>query len=81
VAFTDTPGQRVLALDLGPGALLYPPGQPASLAEGLRRWAESGDLLRRAKIAAWEAAKRRWHWEHAQERGALLAAVAGALHE
>lgn len=79
VAFTDTPGQRTLALDLAEGAILYPPGDVAALAAGLLRWEAHRGLLLRAKAAAWEAARRRWHWEHPDERGALLCAVAGAL--
>lgn len=76
VVFTDTPGQRPLALDLGNAALLYQPGDVTALATGLKRWAENKELLSAAKVAAWESAKRRWHWQHAEERGALLRAVA-----
>lgn len=79
VAFTDTPGQRPLALDLGEGALCYPPGHSAALAAGLTRWATDPAALARAQAAAWDAARRRWHWEHPLERGALLAAVAEAV--
>ena len=79
VIFTDTPGQRPLALDLGNAALLYQPGDAETLAAGLKRWAESKELLGAAKMAAWESAKRRWHWQHAEERGALLQAVAGVV--
>jgi hypothetical protein len=79
VAFTDTPAQRTLALDLGEGAVLYPAGDPSALAAGLRRWDADRDLLRRAKQATWAAARRRWHWEHPEERGALLSAVTAAL--
>jgi len=81
VAFTDTPGQRPLALDMGSGALLYTAGDVARLAAGLKEWYEDKDQLKRAKVAAWEAARNRWHWEHAAERGALLAAVAGVIGE
>ena len=76
IVFTDTLGQRPLALDLREGALLYAPGDVKALASGLKRWADDKALLARAKAAAWEAAKRRWHWEHPCERGALLDAVA-----
>jgi glycosyltransferase involved in cell wall biosynthesis len=79
VAYTDTPGQHDLALDLGDGALLYEPGDVETLAAGLARWARDKTLLARAKAAAWAAGRRRWHWEHPAERGALLAAVSGAL--
>jgi glycosyltransferase involved in cell wall biosynthesis len=76
VVFTDTPGQRPLALDLGEGAILYQPGDIESLAQRLRLWAEDGEKLLCARRAAWEAARRRWHWEHPKERGTLLEVVA-----
>jgi glycosyltransferase involved in cell wall biosynthesis len=79
VAASATPGQVPLARDLGEGAFLYPPGDVAALAAGLRRWSEDRALLARARAAAWEAARRRWHWEHPLERGALLAAVERAI--
>ncbi len=77
VAFTSTPGQRALAADLGDGALVYEPGHPEELARGLRRWFDAPETLLEARRAAWSAARRRWHWEHDLERGALLSAVAG----
>ncbi len=79
VAFTDTLGQRALAHDLGEAAILYAPGDVAALARGLRRWADDKALLARAKGASWAAAQRRWHWEHAEQRGALLRVVANAV--
>jgi glycosyltransferase involved in cell wall biosynthesis len=79
VVFTDTPGQRQLALDMGEGAFLYLSGDVKALATGLKRWAHNKALLVRAKAAAWEAAKRRWHWQHPQERGRLVDAVSKAL--
>ena len=75
VVFTDTPGQRPLAMDVGEAALLYQPGDTVALAAGLKRWAENQELLRAARLAAWESAQRRWHWHHDEERGALLQAV------
>ena len=75
VVFTDTPGQRRLALDLGPGALLYQPGDLRVLASGLKAWAEDEASLLTARKAAWAAACRRWHWHHSEEEGALLRAV------
>jgi glycosyltransferase involved in cell wall biosynthesis len=78
VALTDTPGQRPLAADLGDGALVVPAGDVESLAAGLARWADDEYALASAKRAAWTAARRRWHWEHA-DRDALVAAVESAL--
>ena len=79
VVFTDTPGQRGLAMDLGPGAFLYSPGDIGKLAQGLRRWAEDPAQLLAARRAAWAAACRRWHWQHPDEEGTLLRAVREVL--
>lgn len=79
VVFTETPGQRQLAAELGDGAVVYPPGDIRALAAGLHRWAIDKAALARAQAASWEAAARRWHWEHASERGALLKAVSAAV--
>ncbi|HEX8149721.1 MAG TPA: hypothetical protein VF591_21255 [Pyrinomonadaceae bacterium] len=75
VVFTDTLGQRPLALDISDGAFLYSPGDVETLSRGLKRWADDKAALTKAKRKAWEAAARRWHWEHPRERGALLKAV------
>jgi glycosyltransferase involved in cell wall biosynthesis len=79
IIFTDTAGQRSIAAELGHGALVYGSGDVAALAAGLTRWASDRALLARARAAAWEGARRRWHWEHPQERGVLLGAVGEAL--
>jgi hypothetical protein len=79
VAISDTPGQHDLAADLGEGAAVYRPNDVDALAAGLKRWSDDKSLLARAKAAAWDAARRRWHWEHPEERGALLRAVAGVF--
>ncbi len=79
VVFTDTPGQRNLAMDLGPGAFLYSAGDIGKLAQGLRLWAENPAQLLAARRAAWAAACRRWHWNHTEEEGALLRAVREVL--
>jgi glycosyltransferase involved in cell wall biosynthesis len=75
VAMTDTRGQKPLALDMGAGAVLYRPGDVKALAEKLQCWAKDKSRLARAKAAAWEAARRRWHWDHPLERGALIRLV------
>jgi glycosyltransferase involved in cell wall biosynthesis len=77
VAMTDTPGQRELAPDLGEGALVCDPGDVEGLASGFKKWSEDPTLLARAKEAAWAAARSRWHWEHPDERGKLIEAIAG----
>jgi len=79
VAMTDTRGQRPLALDMGEGAALYQPGDVYALAERFRFWARDKSRLAAAKAAAWEAARRRWHWEHPLEKGALLRLVESAV--
>jgi glycosyltransferase involved in cell wall biosynthesis len=79
VALTDTRGQHELGTDLGEGALLCPEGDVEGFARGLRDWSDNPDRLANAKAAAWEAAKRRWHWEHPEERDKLLSAIAGVF--
>ncbi|HUB83243.1 MAG TPA: glycosyltransferase [Bryobacteraceae bacterium] len=79
VVLTDTAGQRQFGCELGEGALRYRPGDVPSLAAGLKRWAQDRAALRRAREAAWNAARNRWHWEHRREKGALVAAVEGAF--
>ena len=81
VAFTDTAGQRHLARDLGEGALLFKIGDIEAQATGFRHWAKNPAALLAAKQAAWNAAARRWHWEHPEERGKALALVRQALGE
>lgn len=75
---TDTPGQRELSDDV-PGAIVARPGDVAAIAAGLQRWGLSRASLVEAQASAWERARRRWHWEHDAERGALRAAVASAI--
>jgi hypothetical protein len=70
VVLSDTLGHAELARDLGEGALV--PDELAALADDPAR-------LERARAAAWEAARRRWHWEHDADRGALLALVKEAI--
>lgn len=79
VVLTATPAQRRLAADLGPACLLYEPGDVAALAGHLRRWTADEGVRRCARHAARAAAGRRWHWEHPEDRGALLAAFNAAV--
>ena len=79
VAFTDTPGQHALGADLGRAAVLVPPADVDALAAAFARWAGDPAELDCAKRTAWNAASRRWHWEHDLERGRLLALVGEAL--
>ena len=79
VAVTDTPGQHALGADLGRAAALVPVGDVGALAAAFARWAGDPAELDCAKRTAWNAAARRWHWEHALERGTLLSLVRKAL--
>jgi hypothetical protein len=79
VAITDTPGQHAIGVDLGDAAALVPPGDVDALASAFARWAADPAALDRAKRTAWQAATRRWHWEHEAERGALYRLVEEAL--
>lgn len=79
VAMTDTQGQHELGVDLGEGAVLYRPGDVATLGAGLARWDRDRESLGRAKAASWAAAKRRWNWDDPRESGRLLEAVTAVL--
>ena len=79
IAITDTPGQHALGIDLGRAAALVPAGDIDALAGAFARWADHPSALDCAKRTAWQAAARRWHWEHEAERGALLSLVRQAL--
>jgi hypothetical protein len=79
VVLTDTEGQRELGEAIGAGALIYREGDTDTLAQGLRRWYEEPERLLAARRAAWTAAAGRWHWEHASQSGALVAAVERVL--
>jgi hypothetical protein len=79
LVFTKTEGQSALIDELGDRAIAYEPGAVDALAGGLRRWTEDADLLRRARKASRDAAIRRWHWEHPDERGRMLALVKSTI--
>ena len=75
IAMTDTPGQHPVGVDFGDAAGLVPPGDVTALAAVFGRWATEPAALDAAKRAAWQAAERRWHWEHEEERGRLFQLV------
>jgi len=79
VAGFDTPGQHAFGADLGHAARLVPPGDVDALAATFARWGSDPAALDCAKRTAWQAATRRWHWEHDAERGSLYRLVQGAL--
>ena len=79
VILSDTPGQHAFGREVGCAAALVPPGDVDALATAFLRWANNPSMLEGAKRAAWEAAARRWHWDHSQERGVLLNLVSAAL--
>jgi hypothetical protein len=79
VAMFDTVGQHDLGVDLGRAAALVPAGDVDALAGAFTRWAADPAALDCAKRTAWQAAARRWHWEHDAERGTLSRLVRGVL--
>ena len=79
VILSRTPAQARLEPDLGEAAFGYDCGDRAGLTRVLKRLATDAPLLRRARIAARAAAERRWHWEHPDDRGALVAVVGAVL--
>ncbi len=78
VLLSATPAQAEFAGAVGAAALLYEPGNAGDLADRLRAWWASPPLRARSREAARHVAGRRWHWEHEEDRGALLALAAGA---
>jgi hypothetical protein len=74
-----TPAQARLEPQLGDASFGYNCGDVRGLADILRRLATDRSLRCRARGAARDAAARRWHWEHPADRGALVAAVQGAI--
>lgn len=76
LVMTETAGHRPLIEELGDSCIHYAPGDVDRLASGLKRLAADRGFLERCRRASWEAARRRWHWEHASERGRLIELVA-----
>ncbi len=79
ILLTATPAQARLAMDLGAAATLYNPGDVDALATILQRWTNDPNLRCVAAHEVRAAVRRRWHWEHANDRGALLMAFRNAL--
>lgn len=72
VLMSATPAQERLGADLGDAALVYQTGDVDALAARLQRWMADARSRVCARRAARTAAERRWHWEHRDDRGALL---------
>ena len=72
LVMSDTTGQHRLKEELAEQALAVTTGDVRALAEGFRQLANDGRHLLECRKASWNAALRRWHWEHAEERGKLL---------
>jgi glycosyltransferase involved in cell wall biosynthesis len=65
---TDTPGQREVLQQAPRAGFLYPAGNAAALAYGLRHWAEDPASLLAAKTAAWRAARDHLCWDHEKDK-------------
>lgn len=68
VAATDTVGQRGILQTVPDAGFLYPPGDVAALAAGLRRLLTEPGALDRARTAARRAAEERYCWEIERDR-------------
>ena len=79
VLLSATPAQVVLGQDLGKASVMYESGDVAGLAEKLACLASDPGARVQARKAARQAAQRRWHWEHPEDRGALIDVVRRAL--
>lgn len=79
VILSRTAAQARLEPELDGAAFGYDCGDLEGLARVLTRLSSDAGVRHRARCAARAAAERRWHWEHPDDRGALLSAVAGAI--
>jgi glycosyltransferase involved in cell wall biosynthesis len=79
VVMSRTPAQATLETCLEDAAFGYDCGDVDGIAHVFSRLSSDAAVRDRAQCAARAAARRRWHWEHPDDRGALLAAVAGAM--
>jgi glycosyltransferase involved in cell wall biosynthesis len=79
VLLSATPAQGRLACDLRNAAVVYEFGDINGLAEQLSALHNDRVALWEARYAARAAARHRWHWEHPQDRGALVAAVGAVV--
>jgi len=79
VIMSRTPAQARLEAHLEGAAFGYDCGDVDGIAQILSCFSSDPARLRQARCAARAAAERRWHWEHPEDRGALLAAVGGAI--
>lgn len=78
IAATDTPGQREILEQSASAGFLYPAEKPQVLASRLLEWHENRRELRNAQKAAWDAARRRFCWDHEKEK--LLTALEISSH-
>ena len=72
LVITKTRGQNEIIKYLKGKSIAYDSGDITSLTTGIQKWSDKPEILKEAKRASWEAAKRRWHWEHPEEKGKLL---------
>jgi glycosyltransferase involved in cell wall biosynthesis len=79
VILSRTPAQARIEPELAGAAFGYDCGDADAVAQILTRLSSDAALRECSRAAARSAAERRWHWEHPEDRGALLAAVAGAI--
>jgi hypothetical protein len=78
IVATTTAGQCSLAAEIDGAARWYAPGNIGALAGVLAAWDRDRDSLAAASRASAAAFRRRLHWSHPAESGALLAAVENA---
>jgi glycosyltransferase involved in cell wall biosynthesis len=64
VGATDTPGQREILAEAPGAGFLYQAGRPSELADRVEALLVDPAQLARCKAAAWDAADRRFNWDH-----------------
>lgn len=79
VLMTRTAAQARLESSLGEAAFGYECGDIQELARIIRELSADAGRRARSREAARAAAERRWHWEHPEDRGALVDTIGTAL--
>ena len=75
IAATDTPGQQEIMNQVPSAGFLFQAGNPQALADGLKKWVEDPQGLRRTQQAAWDAAHGNFCWDN--EKGKFFRLLLG----
>jgi hypothetical protein len=79
IAASPTPGQLPVLSTASKAFVPIESHDTSQFELAVRRWATDPTALHQARVAAWEAAARRWRWDHPSERDVLVARVGELL--